>query len=126
METSGDIVTCPTSFRCFAVEELGPRVWVSGDLANSGHWTEVDLSSVIPTHGPLGAPSIAGIACPVSNLCVLIDDGPDIAVSTEPSSNSSWKITTTKSIELSGIGCPSVTLCIAVDTEGTVLVGRAS
>jgi PQQ-like domain len=97
-------LSCPAADLCVA---LGYGFVLTS--ANGGtSWTKVDF----------GEPheAMAGLSCPTVHLCVVVDTGGSVAVSTNPAGGAAaWKWTQVISNgETSGVSCASETLCIVI------------
>jgi hypothetical protein len=89
----------------------------------------LDWSGVVRVDhlAPFGTPaSFTRISCPSSALCVGAQVGQQVAVSSHPGVESSWRSEVidhapgASTRDLTGISCPSVRLCVAVDGTGEV------
>lgn len=108
-------LSCPASSFCAGVG-LG-SVNISTDPAGgSAAWTATEID---PTY-----PSLLGISCASSSLCVAVDEAGHILSSTDPSGGSgAWTLAGPVGGvgRLFGVSCPTESLCVAVGTNGTVL-----
>jgi hypothetical protein len=69
------------------------------------------------------SPTMLGVSCPGTGLCVAVGSAGDVVTSTDPTGGAAdWTVTDGDgSNSLDGASCPSSGLCVAVDNAGNVV-----
>lgn len=132
-------VSCASVSLCVGVDNAG-NVLVSTHPADGARaWTLTHVDEVTdscPVEGgyePCQA-ALTAISCPSVSLCVAVDSGGDVLVSTDPAGGGAWSTAhadtatyedtaehETVQASLTSISCPATKLCVAGDNDGNVI-----
>jgi hypothetical protein len=88
----------------------------AAQAAASIHWDRVRRLE------PASYGGISAVSCPSNRLCVAVDQGGDVLISTQPDGGR-WErpVRVDRSAALTGISCSSTSFCAAVDADGNLL-----
>ena len=69
----------------------------------------------------IAASGLTGVACPSASLCVAVDQGGEVLVSSDPATGSWQGVTRLGANVFAGVACPTTALCVAVDRAGNIV-----
>ena len=117
----------PTAGGAQVIASTPDLVTTTTTYNSAGEETSISARGAIPAPWSKGTapvtpgPTVGGVSCPSSTLCVAVDSLGHVLTSTTPTSSSGWTITQVSTEPLNGVSCVSSTLCVAVGFGGTVL-----
>ena len=69
----------------------------------------------------IAASGLTGVACPSAALCVAVDQGGEVLVSSDPISGSWKRDRRLGASAFAGVACPTTARCVAVDRAGNIV-----
>jgi hypothetical protein len=109
-------VSCPDPNNCVAVDVEGDVITSTNPSGGAGAWK---VASIDPSANVFGQTTLlptTGVSCADPSLCVAVDQGGNVIVSTNPGGGAAaWTLSGIDGLaSLSGISCPDEHLCVAV------------
>jgi hypothetical protein len=102
---------------CVTLDHAGNETFTTNPTAAKPSWLK-PATTIDPNEG------LNAVSCPTSQLCVAVDDGGNVLVSTEPDANSWSGPENIDANGLDSVSCASSSLCVAVDEAGQAFVSN--